>query len=213
VTPLTCPLFFLFYCRCNAALDDYIVQDLTVDPYLPLVSNYFDFVIIPANVQLVQRPLAFFEEINRVLKPGGTVFCGLKLAHWSFLSQKQCRYFAETNFLEDVYAIGSFFHFAEGYTRPLSFDLTLPESSAIGKLKDIAFPQPRLDFYSVIQARKSKKSSHGKEKNITETRARSSDSDGYENERTKENRIEGMRYAPKVVTNPATKQRRMGPFY
>ena len=43
--------------KCNADLDDYIVQDITVDPFLPLADNYFDFVIMPANFQLLQRPL------------------------------------------------------------------------------------------------------------------------------------------------------------
>jgi len=63
-----------------------------VDPFLPLVDNYFDFVVMPANFQQLQRPKTLFEEVNRVLKPGGTALVGVKLAHWSFLSQKQGRY-------------------------------------------------------------------------------------------------------------------------
>lgn len=100
--------------RANAALDDYIEQDISVDPYLPLADNYFDFVIMPANFQLLQRPKETFEEINRVLKPGGIAFVGVKLAMWSFLGWKQCRYYAETNYLEDVLALCSFFHYAKG---------------------------------------------------------------------------------------------------
>ena len=56
--------------KCNPDLDDYVVQDITVDPFLPIADNYFDAVIVPANFQLLQRPLDMFKEINRVLKPG-----------------------------------------------------------------------------------------------------------------------------------------------
>lgn len=92
--------------KCNEALDDYIEQDISVDPYLPLQSNYFDFVVMPANFQLLQRPKELFQEINRVLKPGGAAIIGVKLALWSFLGVKQGRYFAETNYLEDVLTLG-----------------------------------------------------------------------------------------------------------
>ena len=56
--------------KSNGALDDYIEQDITVDPFLPLADNYFDFVVVPAMFQLFQRPQDMFKEINRVLKPG-----------------------------------------------------------------------------------------------------------------------------------------------
>ena len=41
----------------------------------------------------------------------------------------------ETNYVEDVLAAGSFFHYAEGYSKPEAFDLTLPETNPVGKLK------------------------------------------------------------------------------
>ena len=63
----------------NPSLDDFIEQDVSIDPYLPLTDNYFDFVVIPAMFQLLQRPRELFEEINRVLKPGGRVFVGKSL--------------------------------------------------------------------------------------------------------------------------------------
>ena len=51
--------------KANAALDDWIEQDISVDPYLPLADNFFDVVVMPANFQLLQRPREMFEEINR----------------------------------------------------------------------------------------------------------------------------------------------------
>ena len=53
---------------CNPSLDDFIEQDISIDPYLPLADNYFDFVIVPAMFQLFQRPKEMFQEINRVPK-------------------------------------------------------------------------------------------------------------------------------------------------
>ena len=41
----------------------------------------------------------------------------------------------ETNYVEDVLAAGSFFHYAGGFSKPESFDLTLPETNPVGKLK------------------------------------------------------------------------------
>ena len=186
---------------CNPSLDDFIEQDISIDPYLPLADNYFDFVVVPAMFQLFQRPKEMFEEINRVLKPGGTAFVGVKLAMWSFLGWKQGRYFVETNYVEDVLTLGSFFHYAKGFTKPEAFDLTLPEFNIVGKVKDTFFPQPRLDFYAVVQAKKKKNSPHGK--------VNSRDP----NDQQTENRIEGAKYAPKIFVDPVRKESTIGPFY
>ncbi len=202
--------------KCNEALDDYIEQDISVDPYLPLQSNYFDFVVMPANFQLLQRPKELFQEINRVLKPGGMAIIGVKLALWSFLGVKQGRYFAETNYLEDVLTLGlyhplthspdhllthsfyqgSFFHYAGGFTKPEAYDLTLPEVTTAGKIKDLLFPQPRLDFYACVQAKKRKDSPHGAENN----------------EESKENPTKGLRYQPKKTMNSDDMQS-YSPYY
>jgi SAM-dependent methyltransferase len=184
--------------KANPSLDDYIEQDITVDPYLPIADNFFDFVVCPANFQLFQRPLETFQEINRVLKPGGTAFIGVKLAHWSFLQWKQGRYYVETNYLEDILAVGSFFHFAGGFNKPEAFDLTLPELNIVGKIKDVAFPQPRLDFYAVVQARKRKDSPHGK--NTVREPAQ-----------LEPEIIEGAQYRPKIWDD--VDGRTLGPFF
>jgi hypothetical protein len=184
--------------KANAALDDYIEQDVSVDPFLPIADNYFDFVVVPAMYQLFQRPKEMFEEINRVLKPGGTAIIGVKLAMWSFLGWKQGRYFMETNYLEDVLAAGSFFHYAGGFTKPESFDLTLPELNVVGQMKDVLFPQPRLDFYACVQAKKRKDSPHGKTPVPAE--------DGRKNE------VIGERFAPRMIQDP-NNEMNYGPFY
>eukprot|EP01038_Epipyxis_sp_PR26KG_P008398 gene8398-11356_t len=183
----------------NKDLDDFIVQDVSVDPFLPIADNYFDFVVVPAMFQLFQRPLDMFREINRVLKPGGTAIIGVKLSMWSFLSWKQGRYYVETNYLEDILALGSFFHYAGGFSKPQAYDLTLPESNVVGKFKDTFFPQPRLDFYACVEARKRSDSPHGKN-TVREDPSKAPD-------------IEGIKFRPRVMTTPITNEENFGPFY
>ena len=99
-------------------------------------------------------------------------------------------------------ALGSFFHYAEGYTKPAAYDLTLPEFNVVGKLKDALFPSPRLDFYAIVQAKKKKQSPHGL----------NSINHGRERPQTKPE-IEGEQYAPKVIINPVTREKNFGPYY
>jgi len=188
--------------KCNAALDDFIEQDVTVDPFLPLEDNYFDFVVVPAMFQLFQRPQDMMREINRVLKPGGRAVMGVKLTFWSFLNWKQGRYFVETNYLEDVLALGSFFHYCEGgFTKPRAFDLTLPELNPVGKLKDLLFPSPRLDFYACVEARKKTSSPYGRPGSRPPP------------EDVPPGRVEGLKYRPKLDRDFVTNKERLSPFY
>ena len=59
--------------RANPRLDRFFVQDLNRDPLLPECDSSFDAVLVCVGVQYLQRPLAVFREIRRVLRPGGIV--------------------------------------------------------------------------------------------------------------------------------------------
>ena len=54
----------------NPRLDERLVQDLNADPSLPLPERSFDAATICVSVQYLQRPVAVFRELGRVLKPG-----------------------------------------------------------------------------------------------------------------------------------------------
>src|SRR5262245_48425405 len=56
--------------RNNPRLSEYFLQDLNLDPILPLPDNRFDGVVICVSVQYLTRPVEVFAEIGRVLKPG-----------------------------------------------------------------------------------------------------------------------------------------------
>ena len=55
----------------NPDLDDYVIQDINVDPVLPYEDATFDAVVITVSVQYLTRPIEVFRQVNRILKPGG----------------------------------------------------------------------------------------------------------------------------------------------
>ncbi len=56
----------------NSALSDRLVHDLNKNPELPYPSAAFDTILCTVSVEYLTRPHAVFEEMARVLKPGGT---------------------------------------------------------------------------------------------------------------------------------------------
>lgn len=55
----------------NHRLTERLVHDLNTDPELPFPTNTFDAVICTVSVEYLTRPLEVFEELARVLRPGG----------------------------------------------------------------------------------------------------------------------------------------------
>lgn len=57
--------------RANDRLSDYCVHDLNANSHLPFDDNAFDAAICTVSIEYLSDPFEIFEEINRVLKPGG----------------------------------------------------------------------------------------------------------------------------------------------
>lgn len=55
----------------NPRLSRWFVQDLNVDPGLPIDTASVDAVILCVSIQYLQRPVAVVRETCRVLRPGG----------------------------------------------------------------------------------------------------------------------------------------------
>jgi SAM-dependent methyltransferase len=55
----------------NPRFSRWFVQDLNIDPALPLDSGSFDAVCLCVSVQYLQRPVEVFREVARVLRPSG----------------------------------------------------------------------------------------------------------------------------------------------
>lgn len=59
----------------NPAAADHVVHDLNADPALPFADAAFDAVTCCVSVDYLTRPLEVFEEVARVLRPGGLFVC------------------------------------------------------------------------------------------------------------------------------------------
>ena len=66
----------------NARLDQVLVHNLNNTPTLPFSDTSFNAVMIVVSIQYLTRPFEVFEEIQRVLKPGGR--CIISMSHRLF---------------------------------------------------------------------------------------------------------------------------------
>jgi SAM-dependent methyltransferase len=66
----------------NARLDEALVHNLNKTPDLPFPDASFNAVMIVVSIQYLTRPFEVFEEIKRVLKPGGR--CIVAMSHRLF---------------------------------------------------------------------------------------------------------------------------------
>ena len=55
----------------NPELEHYVVHDVNKDPRLPFGDTTFDAVVITVSIQYLTRPIEVFQDVNRILKPGG----------------------------------------------------------------------------------------------------------------------------------------------
>jgi SAM-dependent methyltransferase len=55
----------------NPDLDEYLVHDVNGDPNLPFEKETFDAVVITVSVQYLTSPIETFQQVNRILRPGG----------------------------------------------------------------------------------------------------------------------------------------------
>eukprot|EP00978_Attheya_sp_CCMP212_P018936 scaffold52348_cov57-Attheya_sp.AAC.6 len=102
----------------NKQLSSYDVKDLNKDPTFPYEDNSFDRITCVVSVDYLNKPQEIFNEIGRVLRPGGE--CMLAMSNRCFPT-KAFRIWLQTNDLEHVFIAGSFFHFS-GFFEPPSCD-------------------------------------------------------------------------------------------
>ncbi len=55
----------------NPDLDEIVVHNVNKDPALPFDDDTFDAVVITVSAQYLTQPVATFNDVNRILKPGG----------------------------------------------------------------------------------------------------------------------------------------------
>jgi SAM-dependent methyltransferase len=105
--------------RQNRWLDEYVVRDLNENPILPFEPEVFDIVTCSVSFDYFSKPLEIMTEIGRVLRPGGIAI--IAISNRCFPT-KAFQIWLQTNDLEHVYIIGSFFHYSELFEPPTSLD-------------------------------------------------------------------------------------------
>lgn len=109
----------------NKVLTETVVQDLNKDPQMPYFSdNSFDVITNAVSVDYLTQPLEVFQEMHRILKPGG-------LAIMSFSNRcfptKAISLWTGTDDIYHCLIVGSYFHYSvkNGWTAPQSREITL----------------------------------------------------------------------------------------
>lgn len=96
----------------NKQLSSYVVRDLNSEPKFPFEDNSFDKVTCVVSVDYLNQPKEIFSEIGRVLRPGGE--CIISQSNRCFPT-KAFRLWLQTNELEHIFIVGSFFHYSEKF--------------------------------------------------------------------------------------------------
>jgi Methyltransferase domain len=107
----------------NADLDEYVVHDVNADTRLPFDNNTFDAVVLTVSIQYVTKPIEIFQDVNRVLKPGGLfavifsnrMFPTKAVAVWRALDDEQ-----------HIKLVNSYFYYAGNFVALEAQDRTPP---------------------------------------------------------------------------------------
>lgn len=93
----------------NKQLSSYVVRDLNNEPKFPFEDESFDKVTCVVSVDYLNQPKEIFDEIARVLRPGGE--CIISMSNRCFPT-KAFRIWLQSNDLEHIFIVGSFFHYS-----------------------------------------------------------------------------------------------------
>ena len=104
--------------RENQALDESVLHDLNKDPRLPFPDSCFDVVINTVSVDYMTQPVRIFEEVSRVLKPGGLF---LVIFSNRMFPQKAVKIWRQSSEPERIMLVEDFFKCSGGFEDPTIF--------------------------------------------------------------------------------------------
>jgi SAM-dependent methyltransferase len=116
----------------NPKLTSHGVQDLNVDPILLFDDHTFDTVVCSLSVEYLTDPVAIFNEVARVLKPGGTFALS----------------FSNRWFPEKAVNVWAELHEFERMGLVLEYFLESNRYAALSTISLRGFPRPEHDNYS-----------------------------------------------------------------
>lgn len=131
----------------NPRLNSYFVQNLNINPKLPLADASFDAVLIAVSVQYIQYPEAVFAEIHRILKPGGIVIVSFSNRMFYQKAIAAWRDGTETSRVE---LVKHYFQAVPGFNTP-EFIVHRQPSPNLWQMLGVMGKDP---FYAVIASRK-----------------------------------------------------------
>ncbi|MBD2577849.1 class I SAM-dependent methyltransferase [Oscillatoria sp. FACHB-1406] len=131
----------------NPRLNSYFVQDLNENPKLPLKDSDFDAVLICVSVQYLQYPEAVFNEIHRVLKPGGTVI--ISFSNRMFY-QKAIAAWRDGTEASRVELVKGYFRTVPGFSEPQAIARRGDSGLNLLQMLGLASADP---FYAVVAQR------------------------------------------------------------
>ena len=99
----------------NPGLDEFLVQNINVDPTLPFEANYFDAVVIVVSIQYVSKPIELFQEIARILKPDSS--CHVIYSNRMFPTKAVWLWKALSDDMR-AQLIASYFHSTNNFGKP-----------------------------------------------------------------------------------------------
>ena len=107
----------------NPDLDEYVVHNVNIDPQLPFETDMFDAVVLTVSIQYITQPIAVFQEVWRILRPGGPIvvifsnrmFPTKAVAIWRMLDDQK-----------HIDLVASYFHYAGNFVDVVNQDRTPP---------------------------------------------------------------------------------------
>jgi len=114
--------------KANPWLTESVVHDLNTDPTLPFTDDVFEVVLNVVSVEYLTRPVEVFQEVGRVLKPGG-LFLVVFSNRW--FPSKVVRVWEDANEEERMGMVEEFFQMAGLFETPQGFiSMGLPRPPA-----------------------------------------------------------------------------------
>lgn len=96
----------------NDQLDSWVVHDANQNPRLPFEDEEFDAVVVAVSIQYLIRPVELFQEVRRVLRPGGPFV--ITYSNRLFPEKAVALWRASTD-EERARLITAYFHYAGGW--------------------------------------------------------------------------------------------------
>ena len=102
----------------NSRLSEYVLHDLNRDPVLPFPDSCFDVVLNTVSVDYMTRPIEVFQDVGRILKPGG-LFLVIFSNRW--FEQKVTHLWRTLGENERVTLVEDFFYQSGAFEAPTVF--------------------------------------------------------------------------------------------